>query len=157
MISEYAFYDSHSKSKYNRISIDGTVVGCSRCVGYCKYDMHPGFLTEKMRKVHHCIEKGCNYYLEKDKYEKKDRKVGNDYLLQIEKSAKEHTSELEGMRIMRVVKNNDAYISVHYVAITNQYFLDECSELLSRLYGCAIRFKRLDYDFDTCVKLIMAG
>ena len=97
MISEYAFYDSHSKSKYNRISIDGTVVGCSRCVGYCKYDMHPGFLTEKMRKVHHCIEKGCNYYLEKDKYEKKDRKVGNDYLLQIEKSAKEHTSELEGM------------------------------------------------------------
>lgn len=157
MISEYAFYDSHSLSKYNRIAIDGTVVGCSRCVGYCKYDMHPGFLTEKMRKAHHCIEKGCNYYLQKDKYEKKDRKVGNDYLLQIEKSAKEHTSELEGMRVMRVVKNSDADISVHYVTITNQYFLDECSELLSRLYGYAIRFKRLDYDFDTCVRLIMAG
>ena len=157
MISEYAYYDRHSKSRYNRIAIDGTVVGCSRCVGYCKYDMHPGFLTEKMRKAHHCIEKGCNYYLQKDKYIKQSPISIKDYTKEIELSALEQTAAFEGMRVMRVVQNNDYGYSIHYITITNQYSLDECSKNLSKQYNSNISFKRLNFDFDICAQLIMAG
>lgn len=157
MISEYAYYNSRSKSKYNRRGIDGKIIGCSRCVGYCKYNMHPGFLTSEMRKVHRCIEKGCNYYLQKDRYTKHNKGVSEDCCALIENSARKQTAGLDGMRVMRVVRNSDSDYSVHYIAITNCYALESCAKKLSQLFGYSIRFKRLDYDFDTCVKLIFVG
>ena len=156
MTSEYAYYDRYSKSKYNRIAINGKVVGCSRCVGYCKYDIHPGFLTLEMRKEHRCIEKGCNYYLPKDRYIKSDKSDSDDTLSLIETRVKEQTALFDGMRVMRVVRNNDSNYSVYYVTITNGYALENCAKGLSRMLGYVIHFERLKYDFDTCVKLIYA-
>ena len=52
---------------HNRRCIDGRMTGSGKCVGYCRYDGHPGFLTREQRKEHNCIQKECFYYLPKVK------------------------------------------------------------------------------------------
>ena len=48
-----------------RKCINGKFTGCGKCVGYCSYQIHPGFLTRELRKEHDCIKKGCYYYQSK--------------------------------------------------------------------------------------------
>lgn len=47
--------------------INGTKTGENKCVGYCNYAGHPGYLTKKQRKEHNCIRKNCYYYEAKTK------------------------------------------------------------------------------------------
>lgn len=47
--------------------INGRVTGSNKCVGYCQYEGHPGFLTKELRKQHNCIGKECYYYIQKRK------------------------------------------------------------------------------------------
>ena len=47
--------------------MDGRVYGCSKCVGYCRYYGHPGFLTGKLRQEHDCLGKGCAHYVPKER------------------------------------------------------------------------------------------
>lgn len=54
-------------SPHHRKCIDGSVTGCGKCVGYCAFRDHPGFLTKELRKQHNCIKKGCHYYSPKAK------------------------------------------------------------------------------------------
>ena len=63
----YSAYESQLKTPHHRKCIDGTITGCGKCVGYCQYQEHPGFLTKDLRKEHNCIKKGCYYYLPKVK------------------------------------------------------------------------------------------
>lgn len=58
-----AFDHSFGGDKYNRRCIDGTVTGCGKCVGYCAFYEHTGFLTKELRKQHNCLKKGCRYYV----------------------------------------------------------------------------------------------
>ena len=51
----------------DRRCINGKVTGSNKCVGYCQYYGHPGFLTKEQRKQHDCIRKKCDYYVEKQK------------------------------------------------------------------------------------------
>ena len=62
----YKKIEDQKGSGYNRKCIDGRITGCSKCVGYCEYDGHPGFLTEKLRRKHDCLNKQCYYYIAKD-------------------------------------------------------------------------------------------
>lgn len=57
VINRYEYYEKSSPSVYARKSIDGSIVGCSNCVGFCQFEGHPGFLTKKQRKQHNCISK----------------------------------------------------------------------------------------------------
>lgn len=66
----YDQMEAAQKGRYNRICINGKVVGCGKCVGYCQYEGHAGYLTEKLRKKHECLEKGCFYYAPKPAREK---------------------------------------------------------------------------------------
>ena len=50
-----------------RKCIDGTITGCGKCVGYCRFRDHPGYLTKELRKDHDCIKKGCRYSEPKQK------------------------------------------------------------------------------------------
>ena len=52
-------------SGVNRRLINGVTTGCGKCVGFCKYQEHPGFLTKDLRREHNCIGKGCFYYVPK--------------------------------------------------------------------------------------------
>ncbi len=63
----YSAKERQCRSDYNRRAIDGRIIGSCKCVGYCDYDGHPGFLNEKLRKKHDCIKKNCLYYIAKPK------------------------------------------------------------------------------------------
>lgn len=65
-------YEKQHSGGYNRKTIDGKTVGCSRCVGYCRYDGHPGYLTAELRKKHNCCKKNCNYYISKPRRQRSD-------------------------------------------------------------------------------------
>ena len=43
----YEYYDKRA-DKHARRCIDGSMTGKSKCVGYCTYTGHEGFLTEKL-------------------------------------------------------------------------------------------------------------
>lgn len=72
IINKYELYEKKSPSQYTRRCIDNTITGCNKCVGYCQYVGHPGFLTQKHRKEHNCLGKGCYYYIAKPSKEKRN-------------------------------------------------------------------------------------
>lgn len=60
-----AFDKGVGNNKYNRRCIDGKITGCGKCVGYCTFSIHEGFLTKELRKKHNCVKKDCLYYVPK--------------------------------------------------------------------------------------------
>ena len=56
---------SSRHSVHSRKSITGKYIGSSHCTGYCRFEGHSGFLTEKLEMQHHCHEKDCIYYVGK--------------------------------------------------------------------------------------------
>ncbi len=67
MFTEYEFYERREKTEFTRRCINGKITGCGKCVGFCKCDLHPGFLTRALRQKKNCIKKGCVYYVRKEK------------------------------------------------------------------------------------------
>lgn len=65
--TDYFTYEKRVGAVRTRRCIDGVVTGCGKCVGYCSFDGHPGYLTEEHRRKHNCLGKGCFYYFEKPK------------------------------------------------------------------------------------------
>lgn len=63
----YEAIEQHYKSSFNRKCINGKIVGRTKCVGYCHYDGHPGYLTADLRKKHNCLGKDCAHYVQKTK------------------------------------------------------------------------------------------
>lgn len=148
----YAYYEGRSRSRINRICIDGRVTGCGKCVGYCQYSGHPGFLTKALRKQHNCISRNCHHYVSKPLKEKRqvESRTGT-YLNKIGCILQPY----EGMRVLGVDATNEGLL-LRYITITNSYSLGEITEMLEEKLGCSIIWKRLDYSFDVCAKLLLA-
>ncbi len=150
---DYTYYDNKQKSPYNRRCIDGNIVGCGRCVGYCTYQEHSGFLTEKHRKEHNCIEKGCYYFLPKNKHRRHlNIKTGKDE--EIISVASKITESFEGMRILRSTQNSDGQWMIHYVTISDEYPIKRIENQISEAIGETVIMNKLNYDFEIAAKLI---
>lgn len=148
----YEYYERRSHSRINRICIDGRVTGCGKCVGYCQYSGHPGFLTKALRKQHDCVSKNCYHYVSKPLKEKRRVESQTDtYLNKI--SCILHP--YEGMKVLGVDATNEGLL-LRYITITNSYSLEELSKMLEEKFGCSVIWKRLDYSFDVCAKLLLA-
>lgn len=153
--SLYEKYERQRDSKYNRVCIDGSVTGCGRCVGYCQFNGHPGFLTEKHLKQRNCIKKDCNYYIAKPNKQKSQVTVQPDKSSLIFSLAQQQLAENEGVRIMRVENKEFNKYVIFFITITNDYSFQTLSSLISIDGKVEIEYIRLDYDFDTCVALVM--
>ena len=154
-VNVYAEYEKGSPSAYTRRSITGAVVGCSKCVGYCKYYGHPGFLTKEQRRQHDCLNKGCYYYIEKQK----DRRPSSSAIMDrspIILSQIQRMMSEAAVNVIRVQGTGLQEYTAFYVTITNDYSFDECTVKLQRECGITVRFVKMDYDFDTCVNLLCA-
>lgn len=140
---------------YNRTCINGRITGCGKCVGYCQYVGHPGYLTEQLRKEHKCIEKRCFYYLPKPSYGRRtpNNKVSLDALL---KMAVQKASHMEGLRVMNVQECGPGRWQFNYITISNAYPVNDLARALADDLNGEVYFKKLDYSFDRCVQLIMA-
>jgi hypothetical protein len=150
---DYQSYDSRHKSAHSRKCIDGTITGSSKCVGYCEYECHPGFLTEKLREKHRCLEKKCIYYIPKQKNNvhniaKKDN--DQEHILALSASV---TSNMEGMKVMRANRNKDGGWTIFYISIS-EYFFDAATRILEENTGSRVKFVNLEYRFDIAADLI---
>lgn len=151
--NKYAIYEKRSHSKYNRRCIDGSITGCGSCVGYCQYEGHPGFLTEKHRSEHNCIGKGCFYYVEKPQRRKADKKQTT--LPDVAGMVAQIVRDFDGMRVMKADFSDNGQWVVHYITISNDYPLKSIAETVKEELGILISWHNLNYSFDKCVSLIM--
>lgn len=151
----YAGYEKGSPSAYARRSITGAVVGCSKCVGYCKYYGHPGFLTKEQRRQHDCLNKDCNYYVEKQKERKPVPSAMKDHSPFVLSQIQQIVTE-EAVKVIRVKETGFHEYIAYYITITKDYSFEGCAEKLQREHGITVRFVKLNYDFDTCVNLLYA-
>lgn len=150
---EYQRMEERCGQGHNRKCIDGRVTGCGKCVGYCKYAGHPGFLTERQRAEHDCLGKGCAYYLPKPEKIRSLPKTTDPARLLLE-MARNAVSEMEGLKVTRVMNRDGSWIA-NYVTLSNEYRLDQAEKMINRQSGFRFRFNRLDLDFDTCVQIVM--
>ncbi len=152
----YELYEKKSSSLYNRRCIDNTITGCNKCVGYCQYREHPGFLTEKQRVQHNCIGKKCFYYIAKPK-KKKAVQIGNDFSTNILALIHNLMNNEEYIKVVRVEKTERNRYIAFYVTITNQCQFEKYSVQIESKLGVQIEFVKLNYEFDRCVSLLCAN
>lgn len=154
--SLYMQYAAEYGFQNNRRCIDGKITGCGNCVGFCSFSGHPGFLTEKMRKKHGCMEKACFHYIAKPARIRKNQS-NQDFRDALLVTAKKKTAEMEGIKLLTAEKEGQNNWVLSYIAISNEYSLKEVQNKLEEELDCSIRFHRLNYSFEICVRLIMAG
>lgn len=154
-MTKYEYYESASPSRVNRRCINGRITGSGKCVGYCTYDGHPGFLTKELRKEHNCIGKGCFYYIAKERTEKEVTVTIVDHSLFILEEARKELEHIESVYLTKVFMNSFDKYTVCYISISREDIPANISSELSEKTGVNVTFKRLNYDFDTCVELIM--
>ena len=152
---DYAYYDSRQKNPHNRRCINGHITGCGKCVGYCTYEEHCGFLTEQLCKEHNCIEKGCYYFLPKPKQERftnNSISISDDII----SVASKITESLEGMKVLRAAKNSTGQWNVKYVTISDIYPIKRLESQISEAIGETVIMINLNYDFDLAARLIFS-
>lgn len=137
---------------YNLRCIDGAIHGSSKCVGYCSYQGHSGFLTSDHVREHQCIEKGCYYHYTKPNVDKPRRAKEDDTL--VLKAATVATAEMEGLKVIRARQATKGLWTVYYVAIA-QYILLPIEAVLSQMMGCRVQMQQIHCDFDVAVSHVM--
>lgn len=150
---EYQKMEERYGQGHNRVCIDRKVTSCGKCVGYCKYVGHPGFLTENHRLDHNCIGKGCAYYIPKPERIRNVPKT-TDPARTLLDMARTAVAEMEGLKVTRVMNSNGSWIA-NYVTLSNEYHLEQVEEMINRQSGLRFSFRRLNLDFDTCVQIVM--
>ena len=147
----YLQYENQSQSKINRRCIDGSLTGCGNCVGYCQYREHPGFLTQKQRAEHDCLNKQCHYYLPKPQRQRteKSKDIGA-FILSL---AKRSVSNIDDLRIMNTRFEDRTWV-IGYVTVFGQYNFSEVEQKIEKESGVPVIMQKLDYSFERCVELM---
>lgn len=154
-VNTYEQVESKHCNGHSRICINGRTTGSEKCVGYCKYAGHPGFLTDKLRREHDCLGKCCFHYVPKPPRNRpvRQEKPSRDNLLNF---VKQKTSQLEGMRIINVFEQGLNRWQFNYITISNDYPIHDIEQALERDLNGKVSFVKLNYTFDRCVALILA-
>ncbi len=149
---DYAYFDGLHSNPHRRRCIDGSITGSGKCIGYCQFSEHLGFLTESLCKKHQCIEKDCHHFLPKQHQShtitNKEPRPTEVVLI-----ASELLSALEGIKVLRADKSSDGW-KLNYITITNSYSIEEIEKSISDTIGENVTMVKLNYDFDTAVKII---
>lgn len=153
--SLYREIEKKTIRNFNLRCIDGSIHGCGRCVGYCSYDGHAGFLTPEMQKEHRCMEKGCYYHYPKPAAPKKSYDANRALQKKILSIVQTATAAMEGLRVIRVALESDANCVVYYVAIA-EYDVSSVENEISANTAHQIHMKQIPCDFNVAAALVMA-
>lgn len=153
--SLYREVEKKTIENFNLRCIDGSIHGCGKCVGYCAYEGHAGFLTAELRKEHQCIEKGCFHYSPKPRGLKNSCNDNAALQQKIFLIARATTAAMEGLRVIRVAVESDKNCIVHYAAIA-QYDVSPVVAAIEASTGSRVTMKQIPCDFDVAVALVMA-
>ena len=128
----------------------------SRCVGYCEFDGHSGYLTEKLRNRHDCLQKNCRYYVPKtySSSPKNDKSSERKISSEILRFAREELAEEEAVYAVRAELVKETWC-IFYFTITNDYDLSEATADIRAAFGIDVEFKRLNYSFDVCENVLL--
>lgn len=149
--NSYIQYEKQSNSRINRRCIDGTLTGCGNCVGYCQYQEHPGFLTQKLRKKHSCINKQCRYYLPKPS--KTRHKKIEDTSAVLLSLAKQNLDGIDDLCVLNTRCESSMWI-IGYITVFGQYNFTKVEEKIQEESGVPVVLQKLDYSFERCVELM---
>ena len=149
--NSYVQHEKQSNSRINRRCIDGSLTGCGNCVGYCQYQEHPGFLTQQLRKKHHCINKQCRYYLPKPPKEKHEKI--EDISANLLSLAKQSLGGIDDLCVLNTRHENSMWV-IGYITVFGQYNFTEVEEKIQEKSGFTVVLQKLDYSFERCVELI---
>lgn len=138
---------------FNLRCIDGALHGQSKCVGFCAYEYHSGFLTAKQEHEHRCRERNCIHHHPKPFVKRCRKNAERARKAEIITAAKEATAELEGLLVLRAAKEGDNSWTVWYTAIAG-YDLVKTEEQLCEKLGCSVHMRPLCCDFDTATALV---
>jgi hypothetical protein len=72
------------------------------------------------------------------------------------KLARAKTSQMNGLRVVKISKSGTVWI-IGYVTISSVYNVDDIAIDLQKELDVQVNFSKLQYDFDTCVKILMAN
>lgn len=61
----YSQMEEQYGTGHHRITIQRKTTASSKCRGFCFYDSHPGFLTDRDITAHRCTERDCRFFLPK--------------------------------------------------------------------------------------------
>lgn len=156
-IDRYAFFEKKSPYNYTRRCIDNSITGSNKCVGYCQYDGHPGFLTKDLLKQHNCIEKECYHFVKKLSKDMPINNNNHNISSLILKHAQNTFSNNEGIKIMSVKNTEYKDYTISYITITNECNFNDYISIAQDIFDANISFVRLNYDFETCAALIFAN
>ena len=151
-----AFEKYNSPSEYTRRCINGNIVGCNKCVGYCQFEGHSGFLTNQQRQQHDCIGKECRYYIAKPKKHRYTVSGLKEQINAVLAFAQRTIDVNSGVKVVRVEADNSDKYKAYFVAITNDLHFETYSKVFFAKFNADIEFVRLNYDFETCAALICA-
>ena len=154
--SYYPIYDKKYQDVRFRPCIDGSSTSRSKCIGYCEFPDHPGFLTERLRVQHECEEIGCVYYQPKPPKPPRDkvqRIVIETRHNEVMELAVAETAKLEGLKVMGVSEEQSGVWQISYIAIAN-YSLDTIKKRMEDKIGEKIVFCVLPYQYDAAVAVI---
>lgn len=154
-ISLYREIESKTARNFNLRCIDGSIHGCGKCVGYCTYDGHSGFLTAQMQKEHQCIEKGCFYHYPKPRGQKRLHDDNKSLQKKVFSAAQVATAAMEGLRVIRVSVEPNQNCVIFYAAIA-EYDILPVAEKVTASTECQIRMEQIQCDFDVAVALVMS-
>lgn len=153
--SLYREVEQKTVRNFNLRCIDGSLHGCGRCVGYCAYDGHAGFLTAELQDKHRCIEKGCFYHSSKPKARRSLQDNNKSLQRRILLTARDATATMEGLRVIRVAVEPDATCVIYYAAIA-EYDVAPVVETIAASTGYQVAMKQIPCDFDVAVALVMS-
>lgn len=153
--SLYREVERKTVRNFNLRCIDGSIHGCGKCVGYCAYDRHAGFLTAEQQDEHQCIEKGCFYHSSKPKARRSLQDNNKSLQRRILLIAQDATAAMEGLRVIRVAVEPDATGVVYYAAIA-EYDVAPVVETIAASTGHQVTMKQISCDFDVAVALVMS-
>ena len=155
-MTNYEKIDNRFSYTKQRKLINGRTTGCNKCVGYCNYCNHRGFLNIELQAEHNCIEKQCFHYIPKERTKPKNnakKDISNEILI----LANELIKDMDGVKLIRANSKNINSYEIYYITLTNDYSFSKCVDILNETQKIKAEFLRLNYDFDTCVKLFMAS
>ena len=152
-VDKYASFEKKSPNKFTRICIDGRITGRNKCLGYCQYDEHPGFLTADLIKQHNCKEKNCSYFVAKPKKQRLSYET-DDFSSEILAHCKNAFDNNEYIKIMGIKNTEYNKFTITYISITKEINFKNYVNLALELFGVEISFVKLNYDFDNCIEIL---
>lgn len=154
--NKYTSFEKNSPTKFTRRCIDNSITGCNKCVGYCEYRGHPGFLTRNLIRQHDCINKECYYFIAKPKRERKNNYQPFNLSSVILSHLRNTLSLNEAIKVISVKNDSLNKYTAFYITFTNECEFSKCITEIYEEFKVEVDFVRLNYSFETCVELICA-